>query len=174
MEHPRSALVTIAAAALAATAFASLASAAAPPFNGDVCALVTPAAVRAAGIAAPCVQAKTAARSTVSQTYIANWGTSAPGSDHFMSVQVGPIKSVNLLRKSKLLPRGPGKLLGPIVIAPGIKAYYSQSAYKGVAGGRGTMRFIDKDHLLQITIVNASGNTLSGLEAVARATASNM
>ncbi|MGZ4419408.1 MAG: hypothetical protein ACXVRV_14720 [Gaiellaceae bacterium] len=175
MEHPRPALVTIAAAALASTALASLAGAATPAFTGDVCALVTPAAVQAAGIAAPCVQAKTGtAQSTLAKTYSASWGTSATGSDHFMSLQVGPIKSGNLLRPSRLLPRGPGKLLGPVVIAPGIKAYYTQAAYKGAAGGRGTMRFVDKSHLLQITIVNASGRTLSGLEAVARAAAANI
>jgi hypothetical protein len=172
MEHPRTVLVTLAAATLAATSFASLAGAAPPPFDGNVCALVTPAAVRAADIAAPCVQAKTGA--TSAQTYTASWGTSATGSDHFMSVQVGPVKSSNLLRPSKLLPRGPGNLLGPMIIAPGIKTYYSQSAYKGAAGRRGTMRFADKDRLLQITLVNASGATLPGLEAVARAAVSNM
>ena len=89
-------------------------------------------------------------------------------SDHFMSLWVGPVAPVNPLRQNRLQPRGPGKLQGPIMIAPGIKAYYSQSAYKGEAGGRGTMKFVDKGHLLQITVVNASGNTLSGLEAVAK------
>jgi hypothetical protein len=165
MEHPRTALLSVAAAALATTCFASFADAASPGFNGNVCALVTPAAVRAAGITASCVQAKTGATST------AIWGTSAAASDHFMSVQIGPVVP---LRPSKLLPHGPGKLLGPVLIAPGIKAYYSQSADKGTAGGRGTMRFIDRGRLVQLTLVNVSGSTLSGLEAVAKAAVSNL
>jgi hypothetical protein len=168
MEHRRTASLGLAAATVAATFFASFAHAAAPAFAGNVCALVTPTAVRAAGIAAPCVQAKSGA------TYVASWGTSAADSDHFMSVQIGPVKSTTPEGLSKLLPRGPGKLLGPLLIAPGIKAYYSLSAYHGTAGGRGTMRFVDKSRLVQLTLVNATGNTLSGLEAVARATASNM
>ena len=168
MEHPRTALLSLAAAALAAASLASLAEAGSPAFAGNVCALVTPAAVRAASITAPCVQGKTGA------TYTATWGTTAAVADHFLSVQVGPVKSTNLVRPSRLLPRGPGKLLGPVLIAPGIKAYYSESSDKGMADGRGAMRFVDRSRLVQITLVNTSGNTLAGLEAVARAAASNM
>ena len=168
MEHPRKALPALAATTVAATFFASFAQAASPPFGGNVCALVTPSAVRAAGITAPCVQANSGT------TYIANWGTSAAASDHFMSVQIGSVKTTNPGRAGTPLPRGSGKLLGPLLIAPGIKAYYSLAAYHGTAGGRATMRFVDKSRLLQLTLVNASGNALSGLEAVARAAASNM
>ena len=168
MEHPRKTLPALAATTIAATCFASFAQASSPPFGGNVCALVTPAAVRAAGITAPCVQANSGT------TYAANWGTSAAASDHFMSVQIGAVKSTTPARPGKPLPRGTGKLLGPLLIAPGIKAYYSLAAYHGTAGGRATMRFVDKSRLLQLTLVNASGNALSGLEAVARAAASNM
>ncbi len=168
MEHSRATLVTLVVATLAAAVFASLAHAASSAFDGNACALVTPAAARAAGVSAPCVQA------TSGTTNLASWGTSASASDHFLALQVGPVKAVNAIRTGKLLPRGPGKLLGPILIAPGVKAYYSQSAYRGTAGGRGTMRFVDRSRLLQITLVNASGNTLSGLEAVAKAAVSNM
>jgi hypothetical protein len=168
MEHSRTALLALASGTLAALSFAAFGQAATPAFNGNVCALVSPAAERAAAISAPCVPAKTGATST------ATWGTSAAVADHFMSIQVGPVKAGNAGPLSKLLPRGPGKLLGPLLIAPGIKAYYSQSADKGTAGGRGTLRFVDHSRLVQITLVNASGNTLPGLEAVAKAAASNM
>jgi hypothetical protein len=168
MEHPRKALLALAATTVAATFFASLAQGASAPFAGNICSLVTPAAVRAAGITAPCVQANSGT------TDVAKWGMSATPSGHFMSVQMGTVKSTTPARASNLLPRGPGKLLGPLLIAPGIKAYYSLSAYQGTEDGRGTMRFVDKGRLVQLTLVNASGGALAGLEAVARATASNL
>ena len=168
MEHSRTTLVTLVVASLVAAVFASLAHAASSAFDGNACALVTPAAARVAGVSAPCVQG------TSGTTNLASWGTSATASDHFMALQVGPVKAVNPIRTSKVLPRGAGKLLGPILIAPGVKAYYSLSAYKGTGGGRGTMRFVDRSRLLQITLVNASGNTLSGLETVARAAVASM
>jgi hypothetical protein len=174
MEHPRTVLTALAATALTAVICASPA-AATSTFSGDVCALVTPAAARAAAVDAPCVQSKAQpVKATPSTTYVAAWGTATAGSEHYMAVQVGPIRSITLGRLSKLFPRGPGKLLGPILVAPGIKAYYLQSAYEGVAGGRGTMKLVDKGHLVQITILNASGNVLPGLEAVAKAVASKM
>jgi hypothetical protein len=64
--------------------------------------------------------------------------------------------------------------VGPIQLAPNVKGYYALGAYKGVAGGRGTIRFIKHGSLCEFTIENASQNVFSGLEAVAKSAAARL
>jgi hypothetical protein len=175
MERSRTVLIPLVqigvVAGLLAAVFAPTSGAGSRLFKGDVCALVAPAAARAAGVDAPCVPSKAAPSAL--QTYVATWGNSPTAADHFMSVQVGPVSSTGL-RPNKLFPRAPGKLRGPVTVGPGVKAYYSLSAYGATVDGRGSMRFVDKNHLVQLTLSDASGNVLSGLEAVATAIALKM
>ena len=125
MEHPRTILVTLAAATLAASTFAAFAGAAPPAFNGNVCALVPPAAVKTAGLAAPCVQAKSPPHRPRPRRPTSRPGVRPrPAPTTSCRSRSARSRSNNLLRPSRLFPRGPGKLLGPITIAPGIKAYY--------------------------------------------------
>jgi hypothetical protein len=139
-----------------------------------VCSLVSPAAVQAANVPAPCVQARVLSfRGPVSPVYVATWGSSKSGADHFMSVQVAPARAIRVTRTA-LFPRGPGKPLGPWQVTPTVKAYWTQSSYSGTPGGRGTMRFVKGGHLIQITLLDSQANVLPGLKAVASSIAARL
>jgi hypothetical protein len=157
----------------AVLAFAPAAGGAASGFNGDVCALVTPAAVTAADVSAPCVQSRTLSNTVPRfQVWVATWGSAT--ADHYMAVQVGPPRVAFQTRPNQLFPRGPGKPLGPWMVTPAVKAYWTQSAFKGTAGGRGTMKFVKGGHLLQITIQDATANVLPALKMVAKSVAAHI
>ena len=148
---------------LAVAAVVSVAPGAArSEFDGKVCSLVTPTAQHTAGVTAPCVQ------TTARPAYLAEWGT--PTSDHFLSVQVGaptPAIAKPTLRPDPILPR-PQHWKGPVLVAPGVLAYYIQSPYNGVAKAAGKMKFIDGGYLTQIGLTDTSAPALTGMMAVAR------
>ena len=152
------------------------ASARSGQFDGKVCALVTAAAQRAAGTTAPCVQSSMKSLQLKHPTvWVANWGTSSVpgGPEHFMTAQVGPPTAAIDFRKGRLNPIRV-KYVGPVQLAPGVKGYYALSGYKGIAGGRGTIKFIKDGYLCQMTVVDASRNVLPGLLAVAKSAAARL
>jgi hypothetical protein len=161
--------------ALAALVVAPSVSAASKTFDGKVCALVTAAAQQTAGTTAQCVQTtKKSAQMPHATVYVANWGSSAVagGPAHFMRAQVGP-PTAGIAFRTRIMPIMP-RWVGPIQLAPNVKGYYALGAYKGVAGGRGTIRFIEHGSLCEFTIENASHSVLPGLEAVAKSAAARL
>jgi hypothetical protein len=146
-------------------------------FDGKVCALVTPAAQRAAGAPATCVQSSMKSQQPTHPTvWVGNWGTSSVpgGPEHFMTVQVGPPAAVIDFRKAPRLNPIHVKYVGPVQLAPGVKGYYALSGYKGTAGGRGTLKFMEGGYLCQMTVVDASRSVLPGLLAVGKSAAARL
>lgn len=146
-------------------------------FDGKVCALVTAAAQRTADAPASCVQSTMKSLQPRHATvWVADWGTSnVPGGpDHFMTVQVGPPAVAIDFRKAPNLKPILPKYVGPVQIAAGVKGYYALSGYKGTAGGRGTIRFMNGGYRCEITIVDVSSNVLPGLLAVAKSAAQRL
>jgi len=148
--------------------FAAPGSAKVAAFNGKICGLVTPTAAHIAQVTAPCVQLKV----TTGQTpvYTAEWGTPAK-SDHFLTVQIGRA-GITVTKPAPILPRRP-QWVGPIAVAPGITAYYTESPYHGVANGQGAIKFVEHGYQTQITLGNTAP-ALSGLTAVAKSVAARI
>ena len=118
---------------------------------------------------APCVQ--TTVRPTPA-AYLAEWG--AATSDHFLSVQVGaPTPVVGRLHPDPILPR-PQHWKGPVLVAPGVQAYYTESPYKGVSNAAGKLKFVDHGYLTQIGLTDTSAPAFTGMMAVARSIAARL
>ena len=161
---PKAAFAT---AALAAAALSiPTATASASQFRGHVCALVTASAARAARIEAPCVEQQ----QTVPHTTAATWGLRDGA--HYLAVRISP--AISLVHPVPTLqPRLP-RWQGPIRVAPGINASYTESKYQGTANGQGSMRFIAKGNLVTITLADATGAVLPGLTSIAKSIARHM
>jgi hypothetical protein len=102
--------------------------------------------------------------------YVAQWGTPTT-SDHFMTVQVGRAGAV-VTKPVPILPRQP-HWLGPIAVAPGVSAYYTESPYHGVANGQGAIKFVEHGYQSQITLGNTAP-ALPGLMVVAKSVAARI
>jgi hypothetical protein len=153
---------------VSASVFAAPGSGKVATFSGKVCGLVTRAAEREAQVTAPCVQLRV--RTGQTPLYVAQWGTPAVN-DHFMTVEVGRA-GVVVTKPVPILPRRP-HWLGPITVAPGVSAYYTESLYHGVANGQGAIKFVEHGYQSQITLGNTSP-ALSGLIAVAKSVAARI
>jgi hypothetical protein len=166
MQSRRKGALGVAILAVALATFSSAAASHASGFPGRVCALVTASAARAAGIKSQCVEQPQAARLSW-----ASWGVR--DGRHYLAVRISTAVSVMHPLAPTLHPIGPS-WHGPIEVAPGIDAYYTESAYHGTPHRQGTMRFIAKASVVNVSLVDADAAVLPGLTSVAKSVARHM